>query len=89
LPYILHLNHHSKVNISFLSDVRKEKRKKMSSNIINEEHDPVANLIMHPVRGILKSSKSIDDSRLDTDQKKMSSINNYPITGMTRSESKR
>jgi hypothetical protein len=49
----------------------------------NEEHDPVAKLIKQPVRGILKTSKSIDD------QEMISSINNYPITGMTRSESKR
>jgi hypothetical protein len=48
-----------------------------------EEHDPVANLTMHPVRGILKTSKSIDE------QETIASVNNYPITGMTRSESKR
>jgi protein phosphatase inhibitor 2 len=57
----------------------------MSSNIDNEEHDPVANLHMHPTKGILKSSKSTDDAGQDV----ISEVNNCSTTtGMTRSESK-
>lgn len=61
----------------------------MSVNIINEEHDPVANLTMQPTRGILKTSKSIDQTQSDNNEDMISSADNYPITGMTRSESKR
>lgn len=57
----------------------------MSSNIDNEEYDPVANLTMQPAKGILKSTKSIDDPGQDVIQ----GTNNCPTTGMTRSESKR
>ncbi|CAF1259212.1 unnamed protein product [Rotaria magnacalcarata] len=60
----------------------------MSSNFNNEIHDPVGKLIRRPVSGILKSSKSMDESRLDHSQDTMSKLNNYPTTGMTRSESK-
>jgi len=60
----------------------------MSSNINIEEHNPVANLAMQPTKGILKTSKSIDEDRLETEQEVNSSLNNFPITGMTRSESK-
>ncbi len=61
----------------------------MSLNINNEEHDPVINLTMQPVRGILKTSKSIEQSQLDNDEEMVSSVHNYPVIGMTRSESKR
>jgi hypothetical protein len=57
----------------------------MSSNIDNVEHDPVANLNMQPARGILKTTKSIDESGHDVNHE----TNNCPTTGMTRSESKR
>ncbi|CAF3667249.1 unnamed protein product [Rotaria sp. Silwood1] len=60
----------------------------MSSNFHDEIHDPVSNLTMRPVRGILKSSKSMDESRLDNNQEIISKLNDYPTTGMTRSESK-
>ena len=56
----------------------------MSSNINNEESNPAAKLTIQPVRGILKTSKSVDPGQLETNEE----INNYP-TGMTRSESKR
>ena len=61
----------------------------MSSNFNNEIHDPVGKLTMRPVRGILKSSKSMDESRLEHSQDTISKLNNYTTTGMTRSESKR
>jgi hypothetical protein len=61
----------------------------MSSNIDNEEHDPVANLNMQPAKGILKSTKSIDDPGQDIHQETTLSLNNCPTHGMTRSESKR
>jgi len=61
----------------------------MSLNINNEDHNPVTNLTMQPVRGILKTSKSIEQSQLDNDEEMISSVNNYPVIGMTRSESKR
>jgi hypothetical protein len=61
----------------------------MSSNINNEEHDPVSNLTMQPVRSILKTRKSIDEGRLEDNQTMSSSLDDYPTTGMTRSESKR
>ena len=61
----------------------------MSSNINHEEHDPTANLTMQPVRGILKTSKSTDQSQSDGTEEMTSSSNNYQTTGMTRSESKR
>jgi hypothetical protein len=57
----------------------------MSSNIDNEEYDPVANLHMQPTKGILKSAKSIDDARQDVIHETNSSL----TTGMIRSESKR
>ncbi|CAF2661741.1 unnamed protein product [Rotaria sp. Silwood2] len=60
----------------------------MSSNFNNEIHNPVGNLTMRPVRGILKSSKSMDESRLENNQEIISKLNDYPTTGMTRSESK-
>ena len=54
----------------------------MSSNLTNsEEHDPVANLNMLPVRSILKTTKSLDDNRQE--------VTTYPTTGMKRSESRR
>lgn len=61
----------------------------MSVNINNDEHNPVTNLTMQPTRGILKTSKSIEQSQSDNNNEMTSSIDNYPITGMTRSESKR
>ncbi|CAF1073167.1 unnamed protein product [Rotaria sordida] len=60
----------------------------MSSNFNNEIHDPVGNLTRRPVRGILKSSKSMDEGRLENNQQTISTLNDYPTTGMTRSESK-
>lgn len=51
------------------------------------EHDPVANLHMQPVKGILKSTKSIDDAAHDA-QHESTQINQTSATGMTRSESK-
>jgi len=56
----------------------------MSSNIDNEDHDPVANLNMQPAKGILKSAKSLDDPRQDV----IPDTNSCSTTGMTRSESK-
>ncbi|CAF1529404.1 unnamed protein product [Adineta steineri] len=56
----------------------------MSSSIDNEEHDPVANLTMLPVRSILKPTKSIDESQLENKQ----DTTLYSTTGMKRSESK-
>ncbi len=56
----------------------------MSSNIDNEEFDPVANLHMQPAKGILKSTKSIDDAKQDV----LHETNSSPTSGMTRSESK-
>jgi hypothetical protein len=62
----------------------------MSSNTENNEYDPVANLNMQPAKGILKSTRSIDDPGQDTHQDTTSSsLNDCPTTGMTRSESKR
>ena len=61
----------------------------MSSNIDNDEYDPVANLHMQPAKGILKSTRSIDDPGQDVHQDTTSSLNDAPTTGMTRSESKR
>jgi hypothetical protein len=61
----------------------------MSSNINDGEHDPVSNLTMQPVRGILKTSKSIEQSQIENNEEMTSSINNYSTTGMKRSESKR
>jgi hypothetical protein len=61
----------------------------MSTNINHEEHDPAANLTMQPVRGILKTSKSIDQTQLENNEEMTSSSNDVPTTGMTRSESKR
>jgi hypothetical protein len=58
----------------------------MTSNNDNQEHNPVANLNMQPAKGILKSTKSIDDAGQDINHE---SLNNCPSTGMTRSESKR
>jgi hypothetical protein len=55
----------------------------------HEEHDPAANLPMQPVRGILKTSKSTDQSQLENNEEMTTSLNNYQTTGMTRSESKR
>ena len=60
----------------------------MSANTDAQEHDPVANLHMQPVRGILKSTKSIDDAAQDL-QRDSVHINQSSATGMTRSESKR
>lgn len=61
----------------------------MSSNIENEEHDPVANLSMQPAKSILKSKKSIDDIRPDlVHETIVQSTDPYPTSGMTRSESK-
>ncbi|CAF3273157.1 unnamed protein product [Rotaria socialis] len=60
----------------------------MSSNFNNEIHDPVGKLIKRPANGILKSSKSMDGSRLEYSQDTISKLNNYPTTGMARSESK-
>lgn len=60
---------------------KESSQKTMSSNISNEEHDPVANLTMLPARSILKTSHSIDDNRLVAA--------GIPTTGMKRSESKR
>lgn len=60
----------------------------MSANMDAHEHDPVANLHMQPVKGILKSTKSIDDAAQDT-QHDLTHINqSSTTTGMTRSESK-
>jgi hypothetical protein len=75
----------------FFSDVKENKKKvtEMSSNINNEEHNPVTNLTMHPVRGILKTSKSTEQSQLENNEPMISSINDYSTTGMTRSESRR
>jgi len=56
----------------------------MSSNIDHEEFDPVANLHMQPAKGILKSTKSIDDAKQDV----LHETNSSPTSGMTRSESK-
>jgi hypothetical protein len=62
----------------------------MSSNVDDQDHDPVANLHMQPAKGILKSSKSIDDAGQDVNHETTaSSVNNCSTTGMTRSESKR
>jgi len=61
----------------------------MSSNINDGEYDPVSNLTMQPVRGILKTSKSIEQSQIENNEEMTSSINNYSTTGMKRSESKR
>lgn len=55
----------------------------MSSNIHHVEYDPVTKLAMQPVRGILKTGKSSEDIRAAT------TTTDCPITGMTRSESKR
>jgi hypothetical protein len=57
----------------------------MSSNIDHEEYDPVANLHMQPVKGILKSTRSTDDPGQDV----LSETNHCSTSGMTRSESKR
>lgn len=61
-----------------------------NSHFDNNEHDPVANLHMQPVKGILKV-KSIDDSRQDGQQQESASgfVNSSTPSGMTRSESKR
>jgi hypothetical protein len=61
----------------------------MSSNINHEEYSPAYNLNMQPVRGILKTTKSIDQSQVENEEETISSLNIYPPTGMTRSESKR
>lgn len=62
----------------------------MSSHTDHDTHDPVANLHMQPARSILKSKKSIDDSKQDVlHETTLPSVNNCPTTGMTRSESKR
>jgi hypothetical protein len=60
----------------------------MSSVISIEHDDPVAKLTMKPSRSILKSSASIDDSRLDHYAEFMSRPSST-TPGMTRSESKR
>ncbi|CAF3489371.1 unnamed protein product, partial [Rotaria sordida] len=49
----------------------------MSSNFNNEIHDPVGNLTRRPVRGILKSSKSMDEGRLENNQQTISTLNDY------------
>jgi protein phosphatase inhibitor 2 len=56
----------------------------MSSNIDHEEYDPVANLHMQPVKGILKSTKSTDEPGHDV----LHETNHCLTSGMTRSESK-
>lgn len=56
----------------------------MSSSIHNEENNSAAKLNMRPVRSILKTSKSLDHSQIDSND----NMTNYPSTGMTRSESK-
>jgi hypothetical protein len=62
----------------------------MSSNIEQQDHDPVINLTMQPVKGILKGMKSIDDVRHDTQHQLITTSNHHcSNTGMTRSESKR
>ncbi len=57
----------------------------MSSNVDHAEYDPVANLHMQPVKGILKSTKSTEESGQDG----LSETNHCSTSGMTRSESKR
>jgi len=52
----------------------------MASSIHNEESISAAKLPTRPVRSILKSSKSLDHSHLDS---------NEEISGISRSESKR
>lgn len=62
----------------------------MSSIIDIEQHqDPVAKLTLQPTRSILKSSKSIDEARLDHGAYTDSSLGHSSVSGMTRSESKR
>lgn len=56
----------------------------MSSHRHTEENDPVAKLTIQPVRGILKTSKSVDYGQPRTHADR----NDYPTGGMTRSESK-
>ena len=56
------------------------------SQFDDQEHDPVANLHMQPVKGILKTNKSIDDPKQDGHRQ---SIDTVSSVGMTRSESKR
>ncbi|CAF1234611.1 unnamed protein product [Adineta ricciae] len=60
----------------------------MSLNNDDSEYDPVANLNMQPAKGILKSTKSVDDAGQDHQHDVKAAINHAPNTGMTRSESK-
>ena len=55
----------------------------------SEEYDPVGKLTMQPVRGILKTAKSIDQSQPDNHEELPTSSTDCQATGMTRSESKR
>ena len=62
----------------------------MSSIIdIERQQDPVAKLTSQPIRSILKSSKSVDEARLDRGACTDSLSQHTAIAGMTRSESKR
>lgn len=61
----------------------------MSASMDPPEHDPVANLHMQPVKGILKTTRSIDDTSHDPHQDSTPSVNHSSTSGMTRSESKR
>lgn len=62
---------------------------KMSSNFNRETHDPIRNLTVRPARGILKFSKSMDESRFDHNIDMVSRRNNFQATGMIRADSKR
>lgn len=61
----------------------------MSSTNDTLEYDPVANLNMQPAKGILKTTRSIDDARQDHQHEAKTTLDNQPAAGMTRSESKR
>ena len=61
----------------------------MSSNTNNEQHDPVANLSMRPAKGILKSNTSIDYGKQDIEYENPSSLNKWPKTSTTLSDSKK
>ncbi|UJR36231.1 hypothetical protein I4U23_028963 [Adineta vaga] len=60
----------------------------MSLNNDNSDYNPVANLNMQPAKGILKSTKSIDDVGQDYHHDNKSLADNCSNAGMTRSESK-